>query len=167
LSLSHLQALQVAFAMWQPWGRVELTPERALRSPRVHASSAPCLAARLSGEHPTSPALISSTLTCPHSLALVFLPPDTDRHGRRELSSCMRRLSFLHCPNQAPQLFHHLVRPSRHVLPEPKDDQSTTVDAAILRSPPARVDRRSSSATHRAKTVVEFAFVDRTCPPLA
>jgi hypothetical protein len=54
---------------------------RALHSRRVHASSAPRLAARPSGACLTSSALISSTLTHPHSLVLVFLPPDADRHG--------------------------------------------------------------------------------------
>jgi hypothetical protein len=57
---------------------------------------------------------------------------------------------------------HHLDT----IFPEPKDDWSTSVDAAVHRSPPARVDWTPPSVTRQAKTTVEFAFVDRTCPPL-
>jgi hypothetical protein len=101
-----------------------------------------------------------------HSPSLsVCLPSDVVRHGRRELARA--RASTDHrSPRTKSQSLHHLVPRLDTLFPKLKDDRSTTIDAAIRRSPPARVDRTSSFATLRAKTTIEFVDNRRSTPTL-
>jgi hypothetical protein len=146
--------------MWRVSGRVELTPE-CMRCVLLTCTPRPRRAWLLGRSEAclTSPALISSTLTHRHSLALVFLPPDADRHGRRELAHT-RAPTTHHCPNQALQPLHRFMHRSRHLFPESKDDRSTIVDARgpdiSIHEPPSqdhyqvRLRRSHLSATRLA-----------------
>jgi hypothetical protein len=165
--LSHLrlQSEQIVSAKWRAPGRMDATPApcRALsvrmdnQQPRLASF---CQALHRALTHSRS--LLSSRSHSP-SLS-VRLPPDVVRHGRRELARV--RASTDH---RSPQT---KSQPLRRQLPRPvalcsslENALSTTVNVVVPRSPLACVDQISPSMTHRAKTTVEFAFVDHTCPP--
>ena len=153
LSHSRLQELQIAFAMWHASRRVELATEH-MRCVLLACMPRPRRAWLLgrSGAHLASPALISSTLTRPHSLALVFLPPDAVRHGHHELSSCPHHLSFLP-PSKPSALPCFIVSPRP---PSPCSSSEKVVSTSVPRFPPACVDRAPLSTIRKAEGTIEF-----------
>jgi hypothetical protein len=156
LSLLRLQTRQDATTKCRARGRMCTAPCSASRLVRVRgqasirtwliwSSTPPCLTRSL-------PLLSSFS----HSPSLsICLPPNADRHGRRSLAHT-RAPTALHYPNQAPQSLHRLVRMSRHLFLEPKDDQSTTIDVVVPRFPSTCVERAPSSTIRKVEGTIEF-----------
>jgi hypothetical protein len=117
--------------MWRASGRVELAPKR-MRCVLLACTPRAWLLGQ-SGEHLASPALISSTLTRPHSLTLVF-SSIRQRPPWPSWTSSHQSSHRPPLPKPSPAIASPSRAPSRHLFPKPKDDRSTTIDVIVPRS---------------------------------